>query len=160
MRGKERKKEAEIKKLHVEIDTLKKEIAQLKGIEEAMQDPYFIHDINYHILLWPKAMEKLTGYTAEEVKIMGYSEIFKVNLHQYYGIKKWSKENEFSEYTIVDVYVKNGNKLTTLISNAGIFDDNENLMGIVEVIRDITMEQTRHMRLEKIQTVLDMFQKT
>ncbi len=47
---------------------LKEENAILKGIQAAMPDPYFVRDMDYNIILWPKEIEKVTGYSEKEAK--------------------------------------------------------------------------------------------
>ena len=62
--------------LEAEIKRLKLENAQLKGIQSAMPDPYYVRDMNYNVVFYSEAMEKLTGYTADEAKKMKCYQLF------------------------------------------------------------------------------------
>lgn len=54
----------------------------LKGIQSAMPDPYFARDIDYNIVVWPQAIQELTGYSEEEAKKIKCGDLFKATVCQ------------------------------------------------------------------------------
>ena len=124
-----------------EIERLKKEVAILKGIQGAMPDPYYVRDMDYNVILWPKSLQDLTGYSEAEAK--------KIKCHQMFRAvvcppkmdcptQKCVESRQFLKDAKVDIFVKDGSKRTTLVSNAGVYDETGKPIGAVEVIKDIT----------------------
>lgn len=68
MRIKQNEKDRLIAELKDEISRQKREIAMLKGVQQAMPDPYYIRDMDYNVIFWPEEIQKLTGYSQEDAK--------------------------------------------------------------------------------------------
>ncbi|MCY6355227.1 PAS domain-containing methyl-accepting chemotaxis protein [Clostridium sp. ZS2-4] len=134
-----------IKELKEELSEKDKEILELKrqnnilkGIQSAMPDPYYVRDMDYNIILWTKAMEKLTGYSEEEAKKIKCYDIFKADVCKDCATQKCVLSRQFLKDAAVDIYNKDNDSITTLVSNAGVYDDNGNPVGAVEIIKDST----------------------
>jgi PAS domain S-box-containing protein len=128
-----------------QINSLKLEIAQLKGIQSAMPDPYYVRDMDYNVILWPDAIAKLTGYSAEEAKHKKCYEMFKACVcppGSQCPTQQCIQVKQFLRDVAVDVYHKNGTTVHTLVSNAGIYDDNGQPIGAVEIVKDHTVVQS------------------
>ena len=130
-----------IEEKNKEIEALKIEVAMLKGIQQAMPDPYYVRDMEYNVILWPEAIQKLTGYSVEEAKTIKCGNIFKASVCLDCPTQKCVYKKEFLRDALVDVYNKKGEKLTTLVSNAGVYDDEGNPLAAVEVVKDVTSQQ-------------------
>lgn len=126
--------------LREEITDLKREIALLKGIQDAMPDPYYIRDMDYNIIYWPKSIQEVSGYSEEEAKKKKCGDIFKAEVCDKCPTQKCVKSKEFLRDALVDVYRKNGEKINALVSNAGVYDEQGKPFGAVEVIKDITSQ--------------------
>jgi PAS domain S-box-containing protein len=124
------------------INDLKLENSQLKAIQSAMPDPYYIRDMDYNVILWPDAIAKLTGYSAEEVKGKKCHDIFKANVcppGNQCPTQRCVQVKQFLKDVAVDVYHKNGAIVHTLVSNAGIYDEEGKPIGAVEIVKDNTV---------------------
>jgi len=139
--------ENQIKELQEEIKKLKKENAVLKGIQSAISDPYYVRDMEYNVILWPKQVQELTGYSLEEAKKTKCGDIFKAEVCKDCPTQGCVLKKEFLIDAKVDIFNKKGEKLTTLVSNSGVYDENGNAIAAVEVIKDITAQ---HLLLESI----------
>ena len=124
-----------------EIEALKREIAVLKGIQQAMPDPYYVRDMDYNVMIWPEAIQELTGYSELEAKSIKCGNIFKASVCEDCPTQKCVYSREFLKDAMVDVYNKDGDKLTTLVSNAGVYDEEGNPLAAVEVVKDVTNQQ-------------------
>ncbi len=131
----------QIEAKNAEIAALKKEVAMLKGIQQAMPDPYYVRDMDYNVILWPEAIQKLTGYSESEAKTIKCGNIFKASVCEDCPTQKCVYKREFLRDAMVDVYNKKGEKLTTLVSNAGVYDEEGNPQAAVEVVKDVTNQQ-------------------
>lgn len=125
-------------KKYKKIDELKKELLVLEGIKSAMPDPYFVRDMDYNVIVWPESMVELTGYSQEEAKNIKCGDIFKADVCKDCPTQKCVRKKSFLKNALVDVYTKNGEKLTTLVSNAGVYDIDDNAIGAVEIVKDYT----------------------
>ncbi len=132
---------AVIEEKNLEIEVLKKENAVLKGIQQAMPDPYFVRDMDYNVILWPEMIQKLTGYSESEAKSIKCGDLFKADVCQNCPTQECVKKKDFLKDAMVDVYTKSGKKLTSLVSNAGVYDEEGNPVAAVEIIKDITNQQ-------------------
>ncbi|MDR0300902.1 MAG: methyl-accepting chemotaxis protein [Treponema sp.] len=127
-----------------QINSLKLEIAQLKGIQSAMPDPYYVRDMDYNIILWPDAIAKVTGYSAAEAKRRKCYEIFKAGVCPPAGqcpTQTCIQNRQFLHDVAVDVFHKSGSTIHSLVSNAGVYDDNGQPIAAVEVVKDNTLIQ-------------------
>jgi len=121
-----------------EIYQLKREISILRGVQEAMPDPYYVRDMDYNIILWPKAIQDLTGYSEEEAKRIKCFNIFKAEVCKDCPTQKCVMTRQFLKDALVDIYRKNGEKVIALVSNAGVYDEGGQPIGAVEIIKDNT----------------------
>jgi PAS domain S-box-containing protein len=128
-----------------EIKALKLKIARLKAIQFAMPDPYYVRDMDYNVVLWPDAIAKLTGYSAAEAKKLKCYEMFKACVCPpscQCPTQNCIKTKQFLKDVSVDVYHKSGATVHTLVSNAGIYDEDGNAIGAVEIVKDNTTIQS------------------
>lgn len=124
------------------ISELEEEMRVLKGIQSAMPDPYYVRDMDYNVILWPDAIQKLTGYSEEEAKRIKCEDIFKAGVCEDCPTQKSVMNREFLKDAAVDVYTKSGDKLNTLVSNAGVYNENGEPIGAVEIVKDNTLYHT------------------
>ncbi|MCL1813320.1 MAG: methyl-accepting chemotaxis protein [Treponema sp.] len=135
------KPEAETDK---QIKTLKLEIAQLKAIQSAMPDPYYVRDMDYNVVLWPDAIAKLTGYTEAEAGKLKCYDMFKACVcppGSQCPTQQCIQTRQFLRDVAVDVYHKSGATVHTLVSNAGVYDEDGNAIGAVEIVKNNTVIQ-------------------
>jgi len=124
------------------INDLKLEIARLKAIQSAMPDPYYVRDMEYNIILWPDAIARLTGYSAEEAKKLKCYDMFKAQVcppGSQCPTQNCVHVKQFLKDVSVDVYHKSGAVVHTLVSNAGIYDEDGSPIGAVEIVKDNTV---------------------
>ena len=122
-----------------EIKKLKLENLHLKGIQSAMPDPYYIRDMDYNIVLWPEPISKLMGYTEYEAKKLKCYDIFKASVCPPKAdcpTQNCIRVKQFLKDVAVDVFHKNGSTIHALVSNAGVYDEDGNAIGAVEIIKD------------------------
>ena len=124
------------------ISELEEEMRVLKGIQSAMPDPYYVRDMDYNVILWPDAIQELTGYSEEEAKRIKCGDIFKAGVCEDCPTQKSVMNREFLKDAAVDVYTKSGDKLNTLVSNAGVYNENGEPIGAVEIVKDNTLYHT------------------
>lgn len=129
------------------IEELQNELLILEGIKEAMPDPYFVRDMDYNIIVWPEAIEELTGYSYEEAKKIKCGDLFKADVCKDCPTQKCIVSKNFLKDAMVDVYNKNGDVLNALVSNAGVYDTDGNPIGAVEIVKDNTRHQQLLMRI-------------
>ncbi len=141
MRFKSNEKDKLIAELKEQISKQKREIAMLKGVQLAMPDPYYIRDMDYNVIFWPEAIQKLTGYSEEEAKVTKCHDIFRADVCLDCPTQKCVFKGEFLRDAMVDVFTKDGERLTTLVSNAGVYDEDGTPLAAVEVVKDITNQQ-------------------
>lgn len=121
------------------LTSLMMENAMLKGIQSAMPDPYYVRDMDYNVLIWPEAIQKLTGYSEEEAKGMKCYDILKTAVCKDCPIQKCVQQRSFIKNAQVSIWNKNNEELITLVSNAGVYDENNIPVGAVEIIKDNTL---------------------
>lgn len=124
-----------------ELERLQQENAVLKGIQAAMPDPYYVRDMNYNIILWPKAIERLTGYSGEEAKALKCHEIFRAPVcppQSNCPTQDCLEKKKFFKDARVRIFVKDGSSRTALVSNSGVYDEQGSPIAAVEVFKDIS----------------------
>ena len=114
------------------------ELAVLRGIQSAMPDPYYVRDMEYNVILWPEAIQKITGYSEAEAKQMKCYDIFKAVVCKDCPTQKCVHAKSFLRDAQVSIWNKKGEELTTLVSNAGVYDEAGNPVGAVEVVKDFS----------------------
>lgn len=138
---KKKEKDQVISQLESQIKELKNEVAMLKGVQQAMPDPYYIRDMDYKVIYWPEAMQQLTGYTEADAKGFKCSDILKADVCENCPTQDCVQRQEFLKDAMVDVFHKDGSTLTTLVSNAGVYDEDGKALAAVEVVKDVTDQQ-------------------
>ncbi len=118
-----------------------RELDMLKAIQDAMPDPYFVRDMDYNIVFWSEAAQELTGYSQEEAERMKCCDIFKADVCSDCPTQKCVNEHNFLKDVIVDVFHKDGHKLTTLVSNAGVYSRSGRALGAVEIVKNYTKQK-------------------
>lgn len=134
----EKKLEKIIELKDAQLKELKLEISMLKGIQSAMPDPYYVRDMDYNIILWPEAIQKLTGYSEAEAKKLKCYDMYKAGVCKDCPTQKCVIERHFLKDASVSIYNKKGEELIALVSNAGVYDEDGNPIGAVEIVRDNT----------------------
>ncbi|MDR0516012.1 MAG: methyl-accepting chemotaxis protein [Fibromonadaceae bacterium] len=130
--------------MKAQMQAMKLEIAKAKAVQGAMPDPYYIRDMDYNIVLWPDAIAKLTGYSAAEAKKLKCYQMFKACVcppGSPCPTQNCIKTKQFLRDVAVDVYHKSGATIHTLVSNNGVYDEDGNPIGAVEIVRDNTIVQ-------------------
>jgi PAS domain S-box-containing protein len=118
------------------------QLAHLEGIQSAMPDPYYIRDMDYNIVLWPPSIAKLTGFSENEAKKLKCYEMFRACVCPPIAdcpTQRCIQVREFLRDVAVDVYHKNGDTVHCLVSNAGVYDEDGNPIGAVEIVKDNTV---------------------
>lgn len=134
--------EEELKQKEEEIARLKKEISILKAVQNAMPDAYYIRDMDYNIILWPRMMEELTGYKESEVLGRKCYDIIKAPVCKDCPTQKCVlAKSGFVKDAQDTMYDRYGNPKVCLVSNGGVYDENGNPIGAIEISRDITKYQ-------------------
>jgi PAS domain S-box-containing protein len=136
-----KKQDKLIGELQNEISNLKREVAILKGIQNAMPDPYYVRDMDYNVIMWSEAIEKLTGYSEEEAKNIKCKNIFKADVCDNCPTHDCIINKKLLKDAMVHVFNKKDEELTALVSVAGIYDENGDPIGAVEIVKDITDQQ-------------------
>lgn len=119
----------------------------LKAIQSAMPDPYYVRDMEYNIILWPEAIGKLTGYSEEEAKRTKCGDIFRAAVCKDCPTQKCVMTGVFLKDAQVEVFRKDGARLTTLVSNAGVYNDRGEPIGAVEIVKDYTAYNSLVMKI-------------
>jgi hypothetical protein len=121
------------------------ESAQLRGVQSAMPDPYYVRDMDYNIVVWPDAIAKVTGYTEAEAKKMKCYDMFKAAVCPPGGqcpTQSCIISKQFLRDVAVDVYHKSGSTIHSLVSNAGVYDADGKPIAAVEVVKGNTVIQS------------------
>ena len=122
-----------------QIKELKREIGILRGIQCAMPDPYYVRDMDYNVILWPEAIQKLTGYSESEAKKLKCHDMYKATVCKDCPTQKCVIEGHFLKEASVSIWNKKGEELITLVSNAGVYDENGKPIGAVEIVKNNTI---------------------
>lgn len=116
----------------------KKEMAILRGIQTAMPNPYYVRDMDFNIILWPKAVQKLTGYTEEEALQMKCGDLFRSPVCLDCPTQQRIAEKKYFKDAPVTIYNKDNQPIQALCSIAGVYDEDGQLLGAVEMFKDVT----------------------
>ncbi|GAA0123180.1 hypothetical protein UT300018_24980 [Clostridium faecium] len=136
MIGEKKKLLQQIEEKNREIKELKKELYMLRAIRDAVPDPFYVRDMDYNIIYWPKTMEELTGYSEEEAKNMTCKQIFNTEVCKDCPTTKAVYSKNFVKDCLAETVDRNGKKFSTLASNSGMYDDDGNPLGAVEIIKN------------------------
>jgi len=128
-----------IEQKDAQIQELKREVSMLKGIQNAMPDPYYVRDMDYNIILWPEAIQKLTGYSESEAKKLKCYDMYKATVCKDCPTQKSVIQGQFLNEVRVSIRNKRGEELTTLVSNAGVYDENGKPIAAIELVKNNTI---------------------
>ena len=127
---------------------LKKSEENYRRIFNAFPDVYFKSDSNGTIIEVSPSVEKIAGFKREEL-------IGKNSIDFYDNSEEWerigrllAKENSLNDVDI-NIKTKSGKTLNCSLSANLIFDDNNNIIGLDGVIRDISERARINMLLKK-----------
>lgn len=116
----------------------KQELAILRAIQAAMPNPYYVRDMDYNIILWTKAAQHLTGYTSEEALQMKCYDAFKAEVCKDCPIQERIISKKFFKDAPVTIYQRDDTPIQALCSFAGVYDENDQPLGAIEMFKDIT----------------------
>jgi len=136
--------QSELENLKSRLKASELRMAQLEGIQSAMPDPYYVRDMDYNIILWPPAIAKLTGFSGDEAKKKKCYDMFRACVCPPVAecpTQRCVQTKQFLRDVAVDVYHKNGDTVHCLVSNAGVYDEDGNTIGAVEIVKDNTVVQ-------------------
>jgi len=122
-------------------DKLLRELFILRGIQKAMPNPYYVRDMDYNVILWTKAAEKLTGFSEEEAYKTKCYDIFKAAECKNCPTQQRLAEKKIFKDAPVTIHNKEGEPINALCSISGIYDENDQPLGAVEVFKDVTEYQ-------------------
>jgi PAS domain S-box-containing protein len=126
------------------------------SIAESISDAIITTDTEYKISGWNKYAEQIFGYSAEEAIGQNILTFLKVSsdyisvdeiLKDFYEKEKWSGE-------LIN-YNKENNKIYVDVVASIIKDEEENIIGGVNVIRDITERITNERKLNELSSYLE-----
>jgi len=139
------------------MEKIKNEIKNnefVKILLESIGDGIFVLDIRGTIIAWNKAMEKITGYSSDEVrgkscKILNFNQCFDKDCPtgmKDCGILKYGKVQP----TECLLSHKNGHALS-VTKNARVIKNKDNkIIGIVEAVTDLTELKNARLKMEKV----------
>lgn len=112
-----------------------------RAVQMAMPDPYYVRDMDYNIVLWPDTMAALTGHTKEEAMNAKCYDMIHAPVCKDCPTTKCVLAKKFLTNAEAVMYNKNGDELTILVSNSGIYDNEGKAIGAVEIVRNYTTMQ-------------------
>ena len=139
------------------MEKIKNEIKNnefVKILLESIGDGIFVLDIRGTIIAWNKAMEKITGYSSDDVrgkscKILNFNQCFDKDCPtgmKDCGILKYGKVQP----TECLLSHKNGHALS-VTKNARVIKNKDNkIIGIVEAVTDLTELKNARLKMEKV----------
>lgn len=121
----------------------KNELQILNGLRLAMPYPYYIRDMDFNIIEFSPAMEKMTGYTKEEALKMKCYDVFDASIcGENCVVQKHLKDSNEAVWNVyVEIKDKNKRDIPTLVSYTPYFDEQGKTIGAIEVIREMTVEK-------------------
>lgn len=137
-------KKEKVNKINVIEEKKTDEQLRCEGIRIAMPYPYYIRDMEFNIVEFSPMMEEMTGFKKEEAIGKKCYDVFRSNVCG----EKCLVQNHLKESKslVSNVYVEIRNKqeriIPTLISYTPYFDEDGNVIGAIEVIKDINAEKT------------------
>lgn len=120
------------------ISQMKKELIVLRGIQTAMPDPYYVRDMDYNIIMWPDTMAELMGYTAKEALNKKCYDIFRAQVCKDCPVQKFAYSHQCLKEAEVTVTHKDGTPRILLVSSASSYNENNEPITAIEVVKDFT----------------------
>jgi PAS domain S-box-containing protein len=133
------------------ISNLPKEI-----LEKFYEGIYFV-DTTRKILFWNKGAEDISGYTAEEVMnkhcfdniLMHVDDEGNQLCKNGCPLHKTLQDHQYREAKVY-LHHKNGHRVPVYIRTFSIFDDNNNLLGALEIFSDASFQKEILKKLKKL----------
>lgn len=126
--------------------------AKNEAILKALPDAVFAVDSDRNIIYWTKQAEKLTGYNTDEaLKMKGY-EIFGTNgkCKVCEAAIKAMENNILVENVETVFTTKEGTQIPILVNASPLTDANDNIVGALVVVKDITILKEKEKEMEEI----------
>lgn len=120
------------------FDKSQKELSILRGIQNAMPNPYYVRDMDYNVTLWSQSMAALTGYSEEEALGSKCYDLIKAATCKDCPIQSRIKAKKFFKDAPVIIHTKDETPLRVLCSISGVYDDKGQPLGAVELYKDVT----------------------
>lgn len=135
-----------------ELADILESIRFLATIAENIQDPIISSDINFSITKWNKAAEKLLEWKSEEVIGKNTTEVLqtKYTSQSRAQILAELDENDFWQGEVI-YHSKSGKPINALVTVSHLRDKNENISGILVLIKDITERITLEKQLQEFE---------
>ncbi len=117
-----------------------------EAILNSIGDASFACDVNNKIILFNKIAEKMTGYSANYALGLNYKNIFKLidsktRKSKYDFIDKVKQEKKIKLMDLNTILIKSdGTEIPVLDSASPVMDSNNNYLGFVVVLRDVSKE--------------------
>ncbi len=130
-------------------------------ILDSIADGVFTVDEEFRITLFNKAAQKITGYTAEEAIGRQCHEVFRSSICGNACVLNQSmKKRQAVLNCSAKIVSKTGESISISISAAPILDDEGNVIGGVEIFRDMTEIQALRKQVTRYYTFGDIISKT
>jgi len=130
----------------------------LEGIIDNLHDGLYFVDRNRIILFWNKAAEKITGFSAQEVvgtscsdNILNHVDDKGNNLCV--GICPLAFTLDDGKYRSAEVYLhhKNGHRIPVSVRISTLRDDNDNIIGGIELFTDMSEQSANRLRVKELE---------
>ena len=143
---------------------------QSKMIINHLPDPTFVISTDGYLIAWNRAIEKVTGYSEQEmlsIKLRDCSQrifgIPRLSLADHIfnpdsRIQEWYENIIHEEDTITAetiVCLGSGGKRNVWVKASPLYDENDQLIGVVETLRDITLIKQNELDLARKSRALD-----
>ncbi len=133
-----------------------------------LPDGVFAIDLSGRVILWNKILEEMTGVFEQEIlgkddfeysiPFYGYKRPMPVdyvlNPTMIYPESFYEKEGIYEIETFIPA-LYNGKGAWVRMSATGIFDESCDLIGAVQIVRDITKRKTAEIELKKLYTLIE-----
>ena len=135
-----------------------------------LPDPTFVISTDGYLIAWNRAIEKVTGYSEQEmisIKLRDCSQrifgIPRLSLADHIfnpdsRIQEWYENIIHEEDTITAetiVCLGSGGKRNVWVKASPLYDENDQLIGVVETLRDITLIKQNELDLCRKSRALD-----
>ena|GEM_PF-4949238 len=124
--------------LKKQAEDMQKEAQRAKA---RIYDAIFARDNDRNITYFNDAAVKLTGYSAEEAMKMKCNEVFNADVCGNCAVEQCMKTKEPIVGAQVNIINKSGTKVPVVASVDVLFDERGEVVGGMEIIRDVTQER-------------------
>ncbi|MBI5555346.1 MAG: PAS domain S-box protein [Elusimicrobia bacterium] len=140
-------------------DSLKEAKAAIERIINSVQDVFYVFDLQGKFIYWNKALNRVTGYSDEEIASMTSPEFF--SAEDTWRVKESMAKvaKEGSARLEVSVVNKDGRQIPYEFTSSLLKDSQGNISGISGNGRDLTDRQRMEEELQKRLSELERFNK-